>query len=222
MIDLHTHTIWSDGALIPSEHIRRAMMKGCTVIGITDHADSSNIDTLCRESIKFADNVNQIQKDIIVIPGVELTHVLPKEMKELTDYARENGMKLIVVHGETVVEPVRKGTNLAAIEAKVDILAHPGFITEDEMKLARDNNVCIEITARKGHSLTNGYVAALASKVGAKMVINTDTHLPDDFIDDEFAEKVLLGCGLNIEQARQVKDNSKELVARLLNNKMGK
>ena len=42
------------------------------------------------------------------------------------------GARIIVVHGETIVEPVRPGTNRKALESDVDILAHPGLITEDE------------------------------------------------------------------------------------------
>ncbi|HEY3347739.1 MAG TPA: PHP domain-containing protein, partial [Nitrospirota bacterium] len=44
MIDLHTHTLFSDGVLIPAELVRRAEVKGYEAIGLTDHADSSNID----------------------------------------------------------------------------------------------------------------------------------------------------------------------------------
>ena len=43
MIDLHTHTFFSDGALVPAEHVRRVEVLGYTAIAITDHADSSNI-----------------------------------------------------------------------------------------------------------------------------------------------------------------------------------
>ncbi len=42
MIDLHTHSFFSDGELIPSELIRRAEAIGYKAIAITDHVDSSN------------------------------------------------------------------------------------------------------------------------------------------------------------------------------------
>ena len=44
MIDLHTHSIFSDGELIPSELVRRARIKGYRAIAITDHGDASNLD----------------------------------------------------------------------------------------------------------------------------------------------------------------------------------
>ena len=44
MIDMHTHTIFSDGELIPSELVRRAVVHGYRAIGITDHVDFSNVE----------------------------------------------------------------------------------------------------------------------------------------------------------------------------------
>ena len=65
----------------------------------------------------------------------------------------------MVVHGETLVEPVEEGTNHEAIMAGVDILAHPGLISEEDVRLAKERKVLLEISARKGHSLSNGHVA---------------------------------------------------------------
>ena len=43
MIDLHTHTFFSDGGLLPSELARRARIAGYQALAFTDHADVSNI-----------------------------------------------------------------------------------------------------------------------------------------------------------------------------------
>ncbi len=212
MIDLHTHTLWSDGELVPAEHIRRALIAGYEAIAITDHTDSSNIEILCKEGVKFAIDMNNLQNEITVLSGIELTHVLPEEIGDLTEYARGHGISIVVVHGETIVEPVRKGTNMAAIRAKVDILGHPGLLTEEEALLANKNGVHLEITAKKGHSLTNGHVAKLALAHNAKMVIDTDSHGISGFISDEMAEKVLLGAGILQPEIIYIFNNSKELV----------
>jgi putative hydrolase len=212
MIDLHNHTLWSDGELIPAEHVRRAVIAGYTAVALTDHADASNIEHLCRDIVHFTKNMAKIQDEITVLAGLELTHVLPEEIAELTAYARGHGAQIVVVHGETIVEPVRFGTNLAAIQAKVDILAHPGLITEDEVQLARENEVCLEITSKKGHSLTNGHVARLALALSAKLVIDTDAHSHNDMISDETAVRVLLGAGLPEGVIKAVFQNSADLV----------
>ncbi len=197
--DLHTHSIFSDGELIPAELVRTAKVLGHSVIAITDHVDMTNVEYVVKNVVKAAELSDP---DITVIPGVEVTHVPPSKMDKVIADARRFGAKWIVVHGETVSEPVQPGTNRqAAMNPDVDVLAHPGFITEEEMQLAKKNGVLIEITGRRGHSLTNGYVAALARKVGASMVIDSDAHAAEDLMDEERAYKVALGAGLTKAEA---------------------
>jgi len=210
MIDLHTHSLFSDGVLVPSELVRRAVMKGYEVIAITDHGDSSNLDFTVPRVAAACKELNRRWK-IIALPGIELTHIPPETFAELTQQARSLGAAIVVAHGETLVEPVHPGTNRAAIEAGVDILAHPGLITKEEVELAARKGVHLEISSRKGHSLSNGYVAKMAVNAGAKLVINTDTHEPGDLITREFAETVLRGAGLTADQIAIVFKNSKEL-----------
>lgn len=195
MIDLHTHSIFSDGVLIPSELARRAEYKGLSGIGITDHGDSSNMDFIIPRIVSIADELNRVL-NIKVVPGIEITHVHPSLISKTAAKARSLGAKIIIVHGETIAEPVAPGTNRAALEADIDVLAHPGLITEEEMLIAKGKGIFLEISARKGHSLTNGHVAKLAQKTGAGLVINTDSHEPGDFIDDAAAKKIVRGAGL--------------------------
>jgi histidinol phosphatase-like PHP family hydrolase len=202
MIDLHTHTIFSDGELIPSELVRRAEVKGYTAIGLTDHVDFTNIEHVI-SSLSKAKYLEDLL-DMKIFAGVELTHIPPQKIDSLTILARRLGAELVVVHGETPVEPVRPGTNLAAIEAGVDILAHPGFLTIKEAELARDNDICLEITSRSGHNITNGHVVRLAKEAGARMVIDTDAHSPEDLMDTERAIQIAIGAGLTPEEARRI------------------
>lgn len=195
MIDLHSHSFFSDGALIPSELVRRAEHKGLTAIGITDHGDLSNIDLIIPRLVEVAEHLNSVQK-IQMIPGIELTHVPPDHIADAAKKARDLGAKLVIVHGETIVEPVAPGTNRAALMADIDVLAHPGLISPEDAELAEKKKIFLEITARGGHSLTNGHVASLAKKTGAGLVINTDSHSPGDLIDSWFAKKVVVGAGL--------------------------
>ena len=116
MIDLHTHSLFSDGELVPAEHVRRVEILGYSAIAITDHADSSNMDFIIPRIVQVAADLNQYTKTLL-IPGIELTHVPPEMMADLTAKARELGAKVVVGHGETVVEPVRPGSNKAALEA---------------------------------------------------------------------------------------------------------
>ena len=211
MIDLHTHTVFSDGELIPFELARRAAVAGYRALAITDHGDFSNMDLIIPRLSRIAHDLGK-SLGLAVIPGIELTHIPPAMIAEAAAEARSLGAKLVVLHGETIVEPVAPGTNRAAIEAGVDILSHPGLLTAEEAALAAQGGVCLEITTRKGHSLTNGHVAKLALAAGAKLVINNDAHAPGDLVSLEMARKVALGAGLSEEQFEQCRRNSAELV----------
>jgi histidinol phosphatase-like PHP family hydrolase len=211
MIDLHTHSIFSDGELIPSEHIRRFEVLNYSAVAITDHSDSSNLDFIIPRIIKVADDLNKYQA-VKVIPGVEITHVPPRLIGILVKRARELGAKVVVIHGETVVEPVAPGTNRAGIEAGADILAHPGLISREDVFLAKKNGVLLEISARAGHSFANGHVAKLANEVGAGLILNSDAHSPRDFMTEGFAQKVVEGAGLPSGTLSSVLSNARLLL----------
>ena len=215
MIDLHTHTLLSDGELLPIELARRAQEKGYKVIGITDHVDSSNIDFIIPRIINACNDISKNWK-IKAIPGVEITHMPIGLIKSTVKFARSKGIKLILAHGETIVEPVIKGTNKESLLSDINILTHPGLISLEDAKLAAARNIYLEITTRKGHSLSNGHVVKVERIASAKLVLNTDSHTPENLITKDFAEKILLGAGLDKKEIIQVFKNSKELVSRLI------
>ena len=214
MIDLHTHTLLSDGELLPSELVRRAQVKGYTAIALTDHVDSSNIDFVLPRIVKVSKVLNK-DWDIFVMPGVEITHAPLREIPSLVKFARKNGAQIVVVHGETVMEPVIPGTNRCAIEAGCDILSHPGNIKKADVTLAAEKGVALEITTRKSHSSTNGHVYNLARQSKAKMVLNTDSHSPDNLISDEEAGEFLTALGMDPNDIKAVFCNSRDIVTRI-------
>jgi histidinol phosphatase-like PHP family hydrolase len=211
MIVLHTHSVLSDGALLPAELARRAYVAGYKAVAITDHVDSGNLALVLAQLIKVSKDLNKYMR-IKVLPGVEITHVPPQQIPELAELARKIGAKIIVVHGESPVEPVIPGTNLAGLESNIDILAHPGLITEKEVKLAKKKGIYLELSARRGHSLTNGYVTKLARKIGTNLVINTDAHTSSELFTKEILRKVGLGAGLSEKEFKDVLQNSSELL----------
>lgn len=218
LIDFHTHTFFSDGELSPAEHIRRAAVAGYYAIGLTDHVDYSNYEHVFESVKKMTDMVKKSGWNIIAVPGVEFTHVPAALIDDLTKKARDFGIKLIVVHGETIAEPVEPGTNRAAIEAGVTILAHPGLITEADARLAVEKGVYLEITSKKGHSLTNGHVYKTAKKAGAALVLDSDAHSDSDFLTPEYARAVLAGCGMDEVDIQTVFNNNCELLKKLTGN----
>ncbi len=216
MIDLHTHTFFSDGELGPAELVRRAAVAGYRALAITDHADQCNIVSLLQRLRPVVAELGEAN-GLILLAGAELTHVPPKHIADVVKMARDNGAQILSVHGETIVEPVIEGTNRAAIEAGVDILAHPGLITPEDVQLAAKKGVFLEVTTRKGHSLTNGHVVKLALQYGARLVVNNDAHAPGDLLSIEMASKVALGAGMTLAQFDEAQANALELVKRCEN-----
>lgn len=209
--DLHTHTYYSDGVLGPSELARRCEVRGYEGLIISDHVDHSNIEHTLSCIGKFCEASGDFSSQLTVRPGCEITHVPPRLIGGLVEQARALGAAVVLVHGETTSEPVVEGTNRAAIEAGVDVLAHPGLIAEEDVRLAAEKGVLLEISGRKGHSLTNGHVARLARTHEASLSYGSDGHTPGNYRTPESARRVCLGAGLSPEQVEQVFQNNARL-----------
>jgi histidinol phosphatase-like PHP family hydrolase len=195
MYDLHTHSILSDGELLPCELLRRMAVLGYRTVAITDHADMSNISSVIAAIERVRGSAEQY--GIHLLTGVEITHVPPVEINKLSRLAKDEGADIVVVHGETVVEPVAPGTNMVACTCEyVDILAHPGLITSEEGKNAADYGVMLEITARGGHNRTNGHVARIAETTGCRLVVDSDAHSPGDLMTGRARETIARGAGI--------------------------
>lgn len=204
-IEFHSHTSLSgDGTWAPLEMIRCAREMDHQVIALTDHVGVSNVEYVIEKLLEEREAA-RAWDGIDVLVGVEITHVPANQIAKTARRAREAGAEIILIHGETLAEPVEPGTNRAAVGClDVDILAHPGLITDKEAQIAAQNNIHLEITARKDHSLTNGYVVQMARKVGAKLVLNTDAHQPTDLISMEKARKIALGATLSQSEVERV------------------
>ena len=211
MYDLHTHSLLSDGGLLPSEVAVRYQNAGFKAVAICDHADYSNIETIVTSILNFTRNWPS-DALIKVLPGIELTHLPLNQFRPLVEYSRSKGIQIIVGHGQTPAEPVIAGTNRAALEAGIDILAHPGLITEEEVKLAKEKGVFLEVTARKGHDKTNRHVARLALELGARLILNTDSHSPEDIPTYEKMLQVAYKAGISKNKTESIFEDVREFL----------
>ena len=216
MYDFHTHTFLSDGELAPTELISRAYQMGYRVMAITDHVGPGNLEPVLKTLIEDCQMASR-RWDILALPGVEITYVPKEEIDLLAKESRAMGAKVVNVHGETIVEPVEPGTNLAAVSSKhVNILAHPGLITVEEAQIAAENGIFLEVSGRKGHGMANGHVVRVAQEAGARLVLDSDAHAPEDLMSREFAMKVARGAGLDEEDAYALLETSpKDLLSGL-------
>ncbi len=189
---------------MPAELVSRAEDLGYEAIGLTDHVGPSNLEWVLECTLKAAESLTETT-DVRVVPGIELTHVPISIIPELAEEAKESGAEIVVVHGETLVEPVPLGTNLAALKCEdVDILGHPGMLSQEEAEIAAETGTHLELTSRKGHNLTNGRVASLAMMEEANLLVNTDAHSPEDMITQEEAEAIALGAGVKEDMLKEI------------------
>jgi histidinol phosphatase-like PHP family hydrolase len=142
----------------------------------------------------------------------------PNLIEKFSLRARKLGARLIIVHGESPVEPVPKGTNHAALKLKglVDILAHPGWITEEDAILAKVNDIYLELSSRKGHRKANRHVAKMAKEFGAKLLVNTDAHSEKDLITQAKSYAIAKEAGLKEKDIiSTIRDNPPELLRKI-------
>lgn len=203
LYDLHTHSILSDGEMLPIELIRRMAVLGYSTVAITDHTDTSNTTAVVRALIDVRESARLFGVQLLC--GVEITHVPPAQIAALAREAKKAGADIVVVHGETPVEPVAEGTNHAACSCvDVDVLAHPGLISLADARLAAENNIALELTSRGGHNRTNGHVAQMAKRAACRLVVDSDAHAPHDLMDRRAKFVVAKGAGLSGADARRI------------------
>ena len=216
--DFHTHSIFSDGMLLPAALVREAEVRGHEALAITDHVDASNIEEVIKGLVLFEKEMKG-KLPLKFFPGVEISYIKPEYIPEYCKKARKLGAKVIVVHGESPVEPVYAGTDHISVQQKglVDILAHPGnTLTEDDAKLAAQNGIFLELTSRRGHRDGNKHVAEMARRTGAKLLVNTDSHSENDLLTYEQAFEIAKEAGLSDAEAKTaLVDNPQDLIRRI-------
>ncbi len=215
MIDFNTHTFLSNGVLSPGELVRVAEERAYKAIAITDHVDASNIELVISSLLRFCRETQPFLK-VRILPGVEITHVPPGQIAGLVRRAKQLGARIVVVHGETINEPVEIGTNRAGIEAGIDVLAHPGLILEEDVKLAAEMGVCLEISANPMHGMSNGRIVTLARKYNASLVLDSNAHKPEELLTPERREKVAFGAGLDPDELDKINSNMIALYEKLV------
>lgn len=216
LVDLHCHSLLSDGAYLPMELVRRAWRRGYRALAITDHVDSSNLDRVIPEIVRAAAEINPCRETPLVLPGAEITHAPPETIPGLVRRARRLGARLVVVHGESTAEPVAPGTNRQAVEAGADILAHPGLVDAEVAGLAAARGIRLEISRRAGHCLANGRLVSLARETGVKLVVDTDGHREEDLFTPESYLETALGAGLSAGEIEALRRDTVDFVRALV------
>lgn len=204
ILDFHTHTTISDGHAAPLVMASRCRDNGYGAYVCSDHVDETTVERRVPEIVEACRQVER-ELDLTGIPAVEVTRVPPDRVAVVAARARSLGARLVVVHGETLGDFPQPGLNLAAARCPdVDILGHPGLISDEAAEAARANGVHLEISAAGLHGLTNGHVAKTALRFGVPLVLDSDAHRPEALLTEARSRQLLLGSGLELDQLLQV------------------
>ncbi len=213
--DFHTHTLISDGSLTLPELVQRARALDHRFLAVTDHVGLGDIESTMARLQAASDRCSTPELEVMV--GVEITHVAPRHLDEAVRRARRAGARIVLVHGETVAEPVAPGTNRAAVQnPEIDLLAHPGLLERKDAERARAHGIFLELSGRTTHGLANGRVARIAESSGTPTVVNSDAHEPSHLLTQAEAFGVAQASGATRPRARRSVSTYPEALLRRL------
>lgn len=223
LIDMHSHSTMSDGTLSIEEMVAAAERRGYEAYAVTDHANGSDpayrdIATAVRAEIERL----RRHVSLRLFAGVELTDFDPAEIARAATEVRRHGAEIVVVHGECVSMPVPPGTNHAAVRAEgVDILAHPGLLTEEDAEVAARRGVYVEVSARQGHNWANGHVYRTARKANAPIIVDSDAHDEAGLLSEPKVMALLRGAGASELSTLAVQNQLAPLLVNRLSRRVG-
>lgn len=164
--DLHTHTTFSDGLLMPDQLVEKAIEMGLDAIGITDHWGTKKYSDKFQVTDigLYCETIKELQKkypQIYILKGLEIDFSIEygsdistfplEEFKKLDyilfEYADSNKYLDDLVDGRTLEDIIK-------IRDKFDIpigLAHNHFMKhygdriDDVLKLMHDNDIFLEL-----------------------------------------------------------------------------
>ncbi|MCX5707528.1 MAG: PHP domain-containing protein, partial [Candidatus Omnitrophica bacterium] len=192
--DLHAHSTYSDGGNSIEEMCSAARGKGYVYIAITDHSQSLKIakgmavGELTKKK-KEIDQLNKKFKDFRVFYGTEVDIDSEGNIDYPEDILKEFDIVVGAIHtGFKQSKSQLTRRIVRACQSKlVHMISHPTgrlwgtrdsyeLDLEEVIKVCRDTNTALEINSFPDRLDLNDQNSRLAKQMGAKLVINTDSH----------------------------------------------
>ena len=197
--EVHMHTVETDGRCTIEEMAEAAKQRGYKYIAITDHSKNLAMsngldDKRALQHIARINAANEQIEGITIMSGIEVD-ILADGSLDLSDSVLEQ-MDVVVasVHSAFNQEKDQMTDRLlrAISDKNVAILGHPTgrlqlrreaypFDFEAILKMARENQVAMELNAYPDRLDLNDVHLRLARDRGVKIVINTDAHHTSHF-----------------------------------------
>jgi DNA polymerase (family X) len=197
--DLHVHTKWSDGSHDLDTVIEAAKKKGYQYIAITDHTKGLGVahgldEKRLAEEIRLIDETNKKLSGFKILKGTEID-IRSDGRLDLPEEALA-GLDIIVasIHSgfKQTEEQITKRILSAIRNPYVSVIAHPtGRLIGERDAYAMDMAAVLREAAKYGVAMeVNAYPLRLdlndlhikmAKQYGVQFVINTDTHVTNQF-----------------------------------------
>ncbi len=213
MLDFHIHVDTTN--LLPAEAIRHARFLGYRGIGLIVRSDGTTLSLhlpwILQHARKYA-----LYNSVEVFVGVELVHIPTGLLADVVAEARALGAHLVLAHGESLDGMAEPGTNHAAIQARVDILAHPGLITLEDIGLAAEHRVVLEITSAPLHCLANAHVLNMAKEHDCGAVFGSSAKKKHHMLQRDVYQNMLRCIDSTKGCAKHVITSQNRLLQRLM------
>ena len=195
--DLHVHTDWSDGRCSIEEIASAARDLGYQYLAITEHSVGRGIahgldEERLRRQIQEIRQLNERGMGIYIFSGIEVDIRADGSLDLPDEVLSELDIVVAAVHSAMGQDQVRMTRRiLRALEnPNVDVLAHPScrLLGEREpvaadwdaiFEAATRTNTLLEINAIPQRLDLRDFHVLRAKELGAKFVIDTDSHSPD-------------------------------------------
>ena len=222
-IDLHIHSIFSDGSLHPKQIIDLAVKKGLSAISITDHDTLAGVEEALRQdfpetlefvagvemSAAFPPSIKEAGSMHILGYGVSTNHPGLREALEKQNFARSNRNPLIIDKLNAIGIPASMDAISAATGKKevarphiADYLVKNGYAKNIDdafdRLLGKGKPAYVDkfrIPAKESISLINsaGGISVLAHPI--LLLENKSADIADQFIDNLIDTLILYGLG---------------------------
>lgn len=189
MMDLHTHTRFSDGVGDIRDNIAEAERKGLNIVGISDHIHFFT-PHLLNSYISLIEQAKK-ESEITVLTGIE-ANILPDGVDITDDFRKKLDYVIASVH--LYFEPGRydeylKLIKLAIQDENVDIIGHFGNVFpyighpsmeeyKEIIELAEEHGKAFEISSR--YRVPDLDFIKLCIRKGVKLTFASDAHRPKD------------------------------------------
>lgn len=200
MVDFNIRIHIGDGELDIASALRYASLAGIRFACLIMPSDGDLVPAL--SAVKQVRCLS-LYAGIESVVGVEFRHIPPALLPSVVQEARRAGIAFVMAYGESIQDQVAEGTNLAAIEAGVDVISHPGLIDVEAASFAAERGVALEITASPKHGLTNGHIAAVGLHAGCLLVCGSGATKAREIPGRSFWPRVICGAVWSLDGQMQ-------------------